>query len=65
MADETIGMPIVGADKARTIIAIKRSKNPRFAGIENELYFTDHTWMLFEDAKEVVGEPLGHLIDEP
>jgi NAD(P) transhydrogenase beta subunit len=58
MADETIGMPIVGADKARMIIAIKRSKNPRFAGIENELYFTDHTWMLFEDAKEVVGEPL-------
>jgi len=50
------GMPIIEADKARTVIAIKRSKNPGFAGIENDLYFSDHTWMLFGDAKEVVGE---------
>jgi len=50
------GMPIIDADKARTVIAIKRSKSPGFAGIENEQYFTDHTWMLFGDAKEVVGE---------
>src|SRR5262245_1093660 len=50
------GMPIVDADKARTVFAIKRSKNPGFAGIDNELYFADHTWMLFGDAKGVVGE---------
>jgi NAD(P) transhydrogenase subunit beta len=49
------GMPIIEADKARTVIAIKRSTKPGFAGIENALYFTDHTWMLFGDAKEVVG----------
>jgi len=55
------GMPIIDADKARTVIAIKRSKNPGFAGIENDLYFTDHTWMLFGDAKEVVGELVKQL----
>src|SRR5207249_8135161 len=38
------GMPIVDADKARTVLAIKRSKNPGFAGIDNELYFSDRTW---------------------
>jgi NAD(P) transhydrogenase subunit beta len=50
------GMPIIDADKARTVFAIKRSKNPGFAGIDNELYFSDRTWMLFGDAKNVVGE---------
>ncbi|MCC6763774.1 MAG: NAD(P)(+) transhydrogenase (Re/Si-specific) subunit beta [Deltaproteobacteria bacterium] len=55
------GMPIIQADKARTIFAIKRSKNPGFAGIDNELYFGDRTWMLFGDAKAVVGELAKHL----
>ncbi len=50
------GMPIIDADKARTIFAVKRSRNPGFAGIDNELYFLDRTWMLFGDAKAVVGE---------
>ena len=55
------GMPIIDADKARTVFAIKRSKNPGFAGIDNELYFRDHTFMLFGDAKAVVGELAKHL----
>jgi NAD(P) transhydrogenase subunit beta len=50
------GMPIIDADKARTCFAIKRSMNPGFAGIENELYNADHTYMLFGDAKHIVGE---------
>ena len=50
------GMPIIDADKARTVFAIKRSKNPGFAGIDNELYFAEKTWMLFGDAKNVIGE---------
>jgi len=50
------GMPIIDADKAKTVFAIKRSKNPGFAGIDNELYFADKTFMLFGDAKQVVGE---------
>jgi H+-translocating NAD(P) transhydrogenase subunit beta len=57
------GMPIIDADKARTVFAIKRSKNPGFAGIDNELYFSERTWMLFGDAKNVVGELVKHLSD--
>jgi NAD(P) transhydrogenase subunit beta len=55
------GMPIIDADKARTVFAIKRSKNPGFAGIDNELYFADKTWMLFGDAKNVIGELVKQL----
>jgi NAD(P) transhydrogenase subunit beta len=55
-ASPIYGMPIIDADKARTVYAIKRSKNPGFAGIENELYYLDKTFMLFGDAKAVVGE---------
>src|SRR5213594_2070939 len=50
------GMPIIDADKAKTVLAIKRSKNPGFAGIDNELYVQDNTWMLFGDAKQVIGD---------
>jgi NAD(P) transhydrogenase subunit beta len=55
------GMPIIDADKARTVFAIKRSKNPGFAGIDNELYFADKTWMVFGDAKHVIGELVKQL----
>jgi len=58
------GMPIIDADKARTVYAIKRSKNPGFAGIENELYYLDKTFMLFGDAKAVVGELARQLAGE-
>jgi NAD(P) transhydrogenase subunit beta len=50
------GMPIINADKAKTVLAIKRSKKPGFAGIDNELYVQDNTWMLFGDAKAVLGD---------
>jgi NAD(P) transhydrogenase subunit beta len=55
------GMPIIDADKARTVLAVKRSKNPGFAGIDNELYYADKTWMLFGDAKAVVGDLVKQL----
>jgi NAD(P) transhydrogenase subunit beta len=55
------GMPIIDADKARSVLAIKRSKNPGFAGIDNDLYFSDRTWMLFGDAKGVVGDLVKQL----
>jgi NAD(P) transhydrogenase subunit beta len=55
------GMPIIDADKARAVFAIKRSKNPGFAGIDNELYFQDRTFMLFGDAKAVVGDLVKQL----
>jgi NAD(P) transhydrogenase subunit beta len=50
------GMPILDVDKARTVMVIKRTMNPGFAGIENELYYLDKTLMLFGDAKAFVSE---------
>ncbi len=50
------GMPIIDADRAKFVIANKRSMNPGFAGIENELYYADNTLMLFGDAKAVLGD---------
>jgi len=50
------GMPIIDTDKARTVMVIKRSMNPGFAGVDNELYYLDRTLMLFGDAKSFVGE---------
>jgi NAD(P) transhydrogenase subunit beta len=52
------GMPILDVDKARTVMVIKRSLNPGFAGIDNELYYMDKTLMLFGDAKGV-HQPVG------
>ena len=50
------GMPIIDADRAKFVIANKRSMNPGFAGIDNELYYADNTLMVFGDAKGVLGE---------
>jgi NAD(P) transhydrogenase subunit beta len=50
------GMPIIEADRAKTVLAVKRSMKPGFAGIDNELYTMDKTLMVFGDAKAVVGD---------
>jgi NAD(P) transhydrogenase subunit beta len=57
------GMPIINADQAKTVMAIKRSMKPGFAGIDNELYTQDNTLMLFGDAKAVVGSVAKELAD--
>jgi NAD(P) transhydrogenase subunit beta len=55
------GMPILDVDKARTVMVIKRSMNPGFAGIDNPLYYFDKTLMLFGDAKGFVGDIVREL----
>jgi len=45
------GMPILDVDRAHNVVVLKRSMNPGFAGIENELYYDPKTAMLFGDAK--------------
>jgi proton-translocating NAD(P)+ transhydrogenase subunit beta len=55
------GMPIVDVDKARTVMVIKRSMSPGFAGIDNPLYYLDKTLMLFGDAKQFVGSIVREL----
>ena len=50
------GMPILEVDKARTVMVIKRSMNPGFAGIDNPLYYEDKTLMPFGDARSFVGD---------
>jgi proton-translocating NAD(P)+ transhydrogenase subunit beta len=48
------GMPILNADQAKTCIVLKRSMNPGFAGIENELFNLPNTLMVFGDAKKTI-----------
>jgi NAD(P) transhydrogenase subunit beta len=55
------GMPIIDADKSRLVLAIKRTMNPGFAGIDNALYSGDNTLMIFGDAKAVLGDIAGAL----
>jgi NAD(P) transhydrogenase subunit beta len=55
------GMPILNVDHAKSIIVIKRSMNPGFAGIENELYYNEKTAMLFGDAKKMLVAVVGEI----
>jgi NAD(P) transhydrogenase subunit beta len=55
------GMPILDVDRAKTVIVIKRSMSPGFAGIDNDLFYLDNTMMVFGDAKAVVGEMVANM----
>ena len=48
------GMPILNVDESRSVIVLKRSMRPGFAGVDNELYFDPRTSLLFGDAKSSV-----------
>jgi NAD(P) transhydrogenase subunit beta len=48
------GMPILNVDKAQSVIIIKRSLSPGFAGVDNKLFYDAKTMMVFGDAKEIL-----------
>lgn len=58
------GMPILDVDKARTVIVVKRSLSPGFAGIPNPLFAADNTLMFFGDGKEAVLELIGAMEEQ-
>ena len=60
-ASPIYGMPILDVDRARSVMVIKRSMSPGFAGIDNELYYMERTMMLFGDAKSFVGDIVKEL----
>ena len=55
------GMPILEVDHARSVIVIKRSMNPGFAGIDNELFYKPNTMMLFGSAKDMLTRLVGNV----
>ncbi len=58
------GMPIIEADRARTVFVLKRSMNPGFSGVENALFYKPNTYMLFGDAKATINQLVGEFKDE-
>ena len=55
------GMPIIDVDKARTVIVVKRSLSPGFAGIPNPLFAADNCLMMFGDGKKALTELVNAL----
>ncbi len=57
------GMPILDVDRARTVVVIKRSLSPGFAGIPNPLFALDNTLMFFSDGKKAINDLISALRD--
>lgn len=57
-ASPIYGMPILEAQRARSIMVIKRSMSPGYAGLDNDIFYMDKSMMIFGDAKKVVEDML-------
>ncbi len=57
------GMPILDVDQARTVVVVKRSLSPGFAGIPNPLFAAENTLMFFSDGKKAVNDIIAALKD--
>src|SRR5207253_5896609 len=55
------GMPILDVDQAKTVVVLKRSMNPGFAGVDNPLFYKPNTLMLFGDARDSISKLLAEL----
>ena len=60
-ASPLYGMPILDVEKAKSIIVLKRSMRPGFAGVDNELYYNERCMMLFGDAKESITKLISEM----
>jgi NAD(P) transhydrogenase subunit beta len=57
------GMPVLNVEHSKTVLVLKRSMNPGYAGIDNDLFYTENTLMVFGDAKKTV-EGFLHSLEE-